>query len=150
MNDIKYMITALKEAQKAYEEDEVPIGAVLVDPLTGKIVSRAHNKTEHGQDVTAHAEIAVLRKACKKLKTKRLWGLDLYVTLEPCSMCATAISFARIRRLIYAADDVKGGAVKNGIKFFQSNICHHKPEIISGIFAQESSLLLKSFFRQKR
>ena len=91
MADIEYMKKALEQAQKAYSKDEVPIGACLVDPVSKKIISKAHNQTEYGQDITAHAEILVLRKACKKLKSKRLWGLDLYVTLEPCQMCAGAI-----------------------------------------------------------
>ena len=150
MTDTDYMKIALKEAQKAFEIDEVPIGAVIVDPITQKIIAKAHNKTEFGQDITAHAEILALRKACRKLKAKRLWNLDLYVTLEPCTMCAAAISFARIRRIIYGACDEKGGAIDNGVKFFQSKTCHHKPEVISGILQNESSQLLKNFFKNKR
>ena len=150
MTDTDYMKIALKEAQKAFEIDEVPIGAVIVDPTTQKIIAKAHNKTEFGQDITAHAEILALRKACRKLKAKRLWNLDLYVTLEPCTMCAAAISFARIRRIIYGACDEKGGAIDNGVKFFQSKTCHHKPEVVSGILKDESSQLLKDFFKNKR
>ncbi len=150
MTDIEYMKKALEQAQKAYSKDEVPIGACLVDPVSKKIISKAHNQTEYGQDITAHAEILVLRKACKKLKSKRLWGLDLYVTLEPCTMCAAAISFARIRRVIYGAADEKGGGIENGAKFYQIKTCHHKPEVTSGVLAQECSDLLKKFFREKR
>ena len=150
MNDIKYMKKALEEAKKASLLDEVPIGACLVDPINNKVIAKAHNKTEYGNDVTAHAEILVLRKGCKKLNSKRLWGLDLYVTLEPCTMCAAALSFARIRRIIYGATDKKGGAIESGVKFFQNNTCHHKPEIVSGILADESAQLLKEFFQTKR
>lgn len=150
MTDNDYMEIALKEAQKAFEIDEVPIGAIIVNPINGEIVAKAHNKTEFGQDVTAHAEILAIRKACRKLKTKRLWDMDLYVTLEPCTMCAAAISFARIKRVIYSACDEKGGAIDNGVKFFQSKTCHHKPEVISGLLQETSSQLLKSFFKNKR
>ena len=150
MTDIKYMKKALQQAQKAALVDEVPIGAVIVNPEDGKIVAKAYNKTEYGQDVTAHAEILAIRKACKKLQTKRLWGLDLYVTLEPCAMCAAAISFARIRRIVFGAVDEKGGAVVSGTKFYQSKTCHHKPEVVSGILAQESAQILKVFFKNKR
>ena len=150
MTDTEYMEKALEQAQKAYSKDEVPIGACLVDPVSKKIIARAHNQTEYGQDTTAHAEILVIRKACKKLKSKRLWGLDLYVTLEPCTMCAAAISFARIRRVIYGAADNKGGAIESGVKFYQTNTCHHKPEVTSGVLAQQSAELLKKFFQAKR
>lgn len=150
MSDEEYMEIALKEAQKAFQKDEVPIGAVLVNPLTKEIVAKAFNKTEYGLDVTSHAEILVLRKACKKNKAKRLWGLDLYVTLEPCTMCAAAISFARIRRLVFGATDEKGGAVVSGVNFYQSKTCHHKPEIVAGVKQEESALLLKNFFKNKR
>ena len=150
MSDEEYMEIALKEAQKAFQKDEVPIGAVLVNPLTKEIVAKAFNKTEYGLDVTSHAEILVLRKACKKIKAKRLWGLDLYVTLEPCTMCAAAISFARIRRIIFGATDEKGGAVVSGVNFYQSKTCHHKPEIVAGVKQEESALLLKNFFKNKR
>ena len=150
MTDTEYMEKALEQAQKAYSKDEVPIGACLVDPVSKKIIARAHNQTEYGQDTTAHAEILVIRKACKKLKSKRLWGFDLYVTLEPCTMCAAAISFARIRRVIYGAADNKGGAIESGVKFYQTNTCHHKPEVTSGVLAQQSAELLKKFFQAKR
>ena len=145
-----YMAIALKEAKKAFDKDEVPVGVVLVDNLTGKIVARAHNKTEYGLDPTAHAEIQAIQKAAKKLQSKRLWHLDMYVTLEPCTMCAAAISFARIENLFIGATDEKGGAVLSGVKFFESPTCHHKPNVITGILAGESSDLLKTFFKNKR
>ena len=150
MTDTDYMKIALKEAQKAFEIDEVPIGAVIVDPTTQKIIAKAHNKTEFGQDITAHAEILALRKACRKLKAKRLWNLDLYVTLEPCTMCAAAISFARIKNLYFGAYDEKGGAVTNGVKFYEQKTCHHKPNVIGGILENECSQILKDFFKNKR
>ena len=105
---------------------------------------------EDVSDATAHAEVEVIRKACAKLKQNRLRGFDLYVTLEPCTMCAAAISFARIENLYFGAEDKKGGAVLNGVKFFDAPTCHHKPKVFSGILAEESSLLLKDFFKQKR
>lgn len=145
----KYMEIALKEAQKAFLQDEVPVGAVIVD-ADGNIVAKAHNKTEYGFDPTAHAEINAIRKACKKLKTKRLWNCCMYVTLEPCSMCAAAISFARIEKLFIGTLDEKGGAVMNGVRFFESNTCHFKPQIELGFLPQESSDLLKKFFQNKR
>ncbi|MBR2299755.1 MAG: nucleoside deaminase [Alphaproteobacteria bacterium] len=150
MSHEKYMLQALKEAQKAFKKDEVPVGAVLVDNTTGNIIARSHNKTEHGLDPTAHAEIDVIRKACKKLSTKRLWNTSLYVTLEPCAMCAAAISFARIENLVIGALDEKGGAVINGVKFFENKTCHHKPRIEIGVLAEESTKLLKTFFKNKR
>ena len=117
------MEIALKEAQKAFLQDEVPVGAVIVD-ADGNIIAKAYNKTEYGFDPTAHAEINAIRKACKKLKTKRLWNCCMYVTLEPCTMCAAAISFARIEKLFIGAYDEKGGAVANGVRFFESSACH--------------------------
>ncbi len=150
MTDEDFMQIALKQAKKAYTQDEVPIGAVIVDPDTGKIVAKAYNKTEHGNNPTAHAEITAINKACKKLSSKRLWNLDLYVTLEPCTMCAAAISFARIRRLIFGAVDAKGGAVVSGVQFFNQPTCHHKPQVTYGILEEQSSIILKDFFKQKR
>ena len=145
-----YMALALNEAKKAFDKDEVPVGAVLVDNQTGKIITRAYNKTEHGLDPTAHAEIEVIKKGVKKLKTKRLWNTTLYVTLEPCTMCAAAVSFARIGRLVFGAKDEKGGAVLSGVKFFESKTCHHKPDITAGVLEKESAELLKTFFKTKR
>ena len=145
----KYMEIALKEAQKAFLQDEVPVGAVIVD-ADGNIIAKAYNKTEYGFDPTAHAEINAIRKACKKLKTKRLWNCCMYVTLEPCTMCAAAISFARIEKLFIGAYDEKGGAVANGVRFFESSACHFKPQTEFDILGEESSQLLKKFFQNKR
>ena len=150
MTDQDYMALALKEAQKALQADETPVGAVLVDALSGKIVAKAHNQTEYGQDVTAHAEILVLRRGLKKLSQKRLWDCDLYVTLEPCAMCAAAISFARIRRVVFGAFDAKGGAVESHIRFFESPACHFRPNVKSGVNALECGQILKDFFKTKR
>ncbi len=144
-----YMQMALEEAKKAYQQDEVPIGAVLVDSHTGEVIARAHNLCEQ-KDCTEHAEILAIQKACKELNQNRLWDMDLYVTLEPCIMCAGAISFARIRKLYFGAEDKKSGAVKNGVKFFESPTCHHKPEVESGIMEAECSSLVKDFFKAKR
>ena len=149
MTHLKYMLVALKESKKAFEEDEVPVGAVIVDEQ-GNVIAKAHNKTEHGSDPTAHAEISAIRKACKRLSSKRLWGCRMYVTLEPCAMCAAAISFARIEHLLIGALDEKGGAVIHGVQFFESKTCHFKPQIEFGILADESSELLKNFFKNKR
>lgn len=146
----KFMARALELARQAALEDEVPIGAVVVDTTTDEIVAEAYNQSQHISDATAHAEVEVIRKACAKLKQNRLRGFDLYVTLEPCTMCAAAISFARIENLYFGAEDKKGGAVLNGVKFFDAPTCHHKPKIFSGILAEEASLLLKDFFKQKR
>lgn len=149
MNPV-FMQRALELAQQAFEADEVPIGAVVVNPETKEIVAEAHNLSEHSGDMTAHAELLALRKACEALKQNRLRGLDLYVSLEPCTMCAAAISFARIENLYFGAEDVKGGAVVNGVQFYQAQTCHHKPHVEGGIMAEESAALLKKFFSQKR
>ena len=150
MNHEFYMRKALEQAQLAAEADEIPVGALVVNPQSGEIVSAAHNLSQHTLDATAHAEIEVIRKACAKLKQNRLRGLDLYVTLEPCTMCAAAISFARIENLYFGAEDFKGGAVLNGVKFFEAPTCHHRPKVYSGILAEEASSLLKNFFKSKR
>ena len=150
MNPQDYMKLALKEAEKAFKKDEVPVGALVVNPQTGEVVARAHNVSGHGKDALAHAEIEVMRKACKKLNQKRLWGLDLYVTLEPCTMCAAAASMMRIETIYFGASDAKGGAVESGIRFYEQPTCHHRPSVIGGILAEEASTLLKNFFRQKR
>ncbi|WP_320195477.1 nucleoside deaminase [Agrobacterium rosae] len=143
-----FMDLALAEAQAAGSRDEVPIGAVLV--LDGRIIARSGNRTRELNDVTAHAEIAVIRMACEELGQERLSGADLYVTLEPCTMCAAAISFARIRRLYYGANDPKGGAVESGVRFFNQPTCHHAPDVYSGIAERESSEVLREFFQGKR
>ncbi|SCX04783.1 tRNA-specific adenosine deaminase [Agrobacterium sp. DSM 25558] len=143
-----FMDLALAEAQAAGSRDEVPIGAVLV--LDGRIIARSGNRTRELNDVTAHAEIAVIRMACEELGQERLTGADLYVTLEPCTMCAAAISFARIRRLYYGANDPKGGAVESGVRFFNQPTCHHAPEVYSGLAEMESAKILRGFFQGKR
>nr|WP_162787089.1 nucleoside deaminase [Notoacmeibacter marinus] len=142
------MKRALDEARKAGERGEVPIGACLV--LNGAIIAAAGNETRASNDPTAHAEILVIRRACAELGQERLVGADLYVTLEPCPMCAAAISFARIARLYYGAQDPKGGAVESGPAYFQSAICHHAPEVYSGLSAEESAQMLRAFFAERR
>lgn len=142
------MSIALAQAHAAAQLGEVPVGAVLVKD--GTILARAGNRTRAGNDPTAHAEILVIREACRMLDDERLTGCDLYVTLEPCTMCAAAISFARIRRLYYGAQDLKGGGVENGARFFKQPTCHHAPEVYSGFSEAESESLLKEFFRTRR
>ena len=144
------MERALALAAYAAEQDEVPIGAVVVNPENGEIVSEAYNLSEHVADASAHAEILAIRKACEKLKCNRLRGMDLYVTLEPCIMCAAAISFARIQNLYFGAIDAKGGAVVSGVKFYDSPTCHHRPEVQGGIMERECGQILKDFFKAKR
>jgi len=142
------MEIALEEARAAGARGEVPIGAVVVHQ--SKIIARAGNRTREYNDVTAHAEILVIREAGKTLQSERLVGCDLYVTLEPCAMCATAISFARIRRLYYAASDPKGGGVEQGPRFYTQPTCHHVPEIYAGLSEGDSQKILREFFRDKR
>jgi len=144
----RFMEIALAEARAAAGRGEVPVGAVLV--VDGAVVARAGNRTRAENDVTAHAEIAVIREGAARLGRERLAGADLYVTLEPCTMCAAAISFARIRRLYYGAEDPKGGAVDNGVRFFAQPTCHHAPDVYSGIGEAEAADILKGFFRERR
>jgi tRNA(adenine34) deaminase len=144
------MQRALIEAEKAFAQDEVPVGAVIVDSVTGEIVAVAHNETEERKDPTAHAELLVIRKACAQVDEGRLVNCDIYVTLEPCPMCAQAISFARLRRLYFGAYDLKGGGVNHGARIFNASSCHHKPEVIGGIEEQACAKLLKDFFETKR
>lgn len=146
--DKTYMELALDEAQKAAERGEVPVGAVLVK--NGQVIARDGNRTLELNDPTAHAEVLVIRAACAELGTQRLPDCDLYVTLEPCPMCAGAISFARVRRLYYGASDEKGGAVDNGTRFFCQPTCHHAPEVYSGIGEKKAADVLKAFFQTKR
>lgn len=150
MTKDEYMQIALDLARQAAAEDEVPVGALIVNPTTGEIIAEAYNQSAHSGDATAHAEILAIQRACKKLNATRLWDLDMYVTLEPCTMCAAAISFARIRKLYFGAEDIKGGAVINGVKFYEAPTCHHKPETESGIMAEECASVLKDFFKTKR
>ncbi|CAM1633086.1 MULTISPECIES: nucleoside deaminase [Bartonella] len=142
------MEIAFDEALIANTNDEVPVGAVITK--AGKIIAKASNLTHRNFDPTGHAEIRVIRMACEALQSERLIDCDLYVTLEPCTMCAAAISFARIRRLYFAAGDEKGGAVEHGVRFYHQATCHHRPEVYSGLGERRASLLLKNFFAGKR
>jgi tRNA(adenine34) deaminase len=139
---------AFDEARAAQARGEVPIGAAIVHE--GRLLARAGNRTRECNDPTAHAEMLVIRAACTRLGSERLPGADLYVTLEPCPMCAAAISFARIRRLYFAASDPKGGAVENGVRLFHAPTCHHAPEVYGGLRAQEAADMLRDFFAAKR
>ncbi len=150
MKDPGYMDAALDEARAAAGRGEVPVGAVLVDGASGEILARAGNRTEDAADPTAHAEMLVIREAAASAGAPRLAGCDLYVTLEPCAMCASAISFARIRRLYYGAEDPKGGGVEHGPRFFGQPTCHHRPEVYGGIAEGEAAELLRDFFRDRR
>jgi tRNA(adenine34) deaminase len=143
------MLQAFLAAQKAADSGEVPVGAVVVDEL-GNILAVASNRTLTDRDPTAHAEMIVIREAAAKLGSERLIDCDLYVTLEPCAMCAAAISFARIRRLYFGAADEKMGAVENGPVFFSQPTCHHKPEIYGGLGEQRAKTMLRNFFRDRR
>ncbi|GMB81371.1 nucleoside deaminase [Shinella zoogloeoides] len=144
----RFMDIALEEARAAGARGEVPVGAVLV--LDGAVIAQAGNRTRTENDVTAHAEVAVIREAARKLGQERLTGADLYVTLEPCTLCAAAISFARIRRLYYGAEDPKGGAVESGVRFFAQPTCHHAPDVYSGIGGTAAADILKDFFKERR
>jgi tRNA(Arg) A34 adenosine deaminase TadA len=143
------MSAALEEAELAGEAGEVPVGAVLVD-ADGAVLARAHNRTERDKDPTAHAELLVLREGARARGSARLVGCDLYVTLEPCPMCAAAIGFARIRRLYYGASDPKGGGIEQGARIFEQKTCHHRPEVYAGIGEDRAAALLKTFFRARR
>jgi tRNA(adenine34) deaminase len=143
-----FMDMALEEARAAGAAGEVPVGCVIV--RGGAVVARAGNRTLADADPTAHAELLAIREAAAALGSERLTECDLYVTLEPCAMCAAATAFARIRRLYYGAADPKGGAVENGVRFFASPACHHRPEIYAGMGEAEASALLKDFFKERR
>lgn len=150
MNDFtSHMGAALEQARAAAKRGEVPVGAVIIAP-NGEIVARAGNRTRELNDPTAHAEILAIRAACAALGSERLAGYDLYVTLEPCPMCAMAISAARINRLYYAASDPKSGGITQGPRIFTHPQAHHVPEIYDGINAAESEVLLKNFFKSRR
>jgi tRNA(Arg) A34 adenosine deaminase TadA len=142
------MLAALAEAQAAAARGEVPIGAVVVADTT--VIGRAGNRTRELADPTAHAEMLAIRQACARQASERLHGADLYVTLEPCPMCAAAISFARIRRLYFAASDPKGGGVEHGARIFSQATCHHKPEVYGGIEEVRAGALLRAFFARRR
>ena len=143
------MQLALNEAQAAQTRGEVPVGAVIVS-LQGEILAQAGNRTLERKDPSAHAEVLAIRAACTALGNERLAGCDLYVTLEPCTMCAGIISFARIRRLYFAAYDPKGGGIEQGAAFFAQKTCHHAPETYGGIMENDATRLLQDFFRSKR
>ena len=143
------MQMALDEAAAAAKAGEVPVGAVLVR-ADGKVLARARNQMRHRHDPTAHAEIGAIRAACEKLGNERLNDCSLYVTLEPCPMCAGAIAEARIAKLFYGAADVKGGAVDNGVALFDQKSCHHAPEVIGGLRESDCAALLKDFFALRR
>ena len=143
------MRAALKEANQAAEREEVPIGAVLVNE-NGEIVTSAGNRTHEMNDPSAHAEILCIRAACEAANAQRIPDYTLYVTLEPCAMCAAAISFARIKHVVIGAIDPKGGGILHGGKFYEQSTCHHKPEVTNGLLAKECGSILKDFFKAKR
>ena len=143
-----FMGMAMEEARLAGARGEIPVGAVLA--FEGKVVARAGNRMRELGDPTAHAEMLAIRAAASRLGKERLSGADLYVTLEPCAMCAGAISFARIRRLYFGAADEKGGAVVNGTRFFAQPTCHHAPEVYAGLGEREAAEMLRAFFRERR
>lgn len=149
-SDEYFMSHALDLARAAAEAGEAPIGALVVDPATGEIIAEAHNQPIRLHDPTGHAEILALRAAAARLGNYRLTGLSLFVTLEPCAMCAGAISHARIGRLVYGASDEKGGAVASGPRFFEQSTCHWRPDVTGGVLAEPSAEILRSFFRARR
>ena len=144
------MDIAFDEAEAAASRGEVPVGAVVVDPATGAVLARAGNRTEELKDPTAHAEVLAIRAACAALGEPRLPGLDLYVTLEPCALCAAAISFARLRRVYFGAYDPKGGGVEHGPRFYRQPTCHHAPDVYGGIDETRAGEMLRGFFRDRR
>ena len=148
MTNSGFMDHALQKAREAAGRGEVPVGAVVV--RNRAVLSAASNRMREMSDVTAHAEMLAIRQASAVLESERLSDCDLYVSLEPCAMCAAAISFARIRRLYFAAPDEKGGAVEHGVRFFSAPTCHHAPEVYSGLCERDSAALLRSFFAERR
>ncbi len=144
------MRAALEEAKRAFDADEVPVGAVLVHHESGEIVARAYNQTRIDSDPCSHAEALVIRQTCKKEQSQRIPEYDLYVTLEPCPMCASLISFARIKTLIFGASDPKSGGITHGPKLYTHSQLHHKPDVRHGMLAEESAELLQNFFGEKR
>jgi len=147
--DEQFMLMALKEARRAAAEDEVPVGAVLVS-AAGDVLATAHNTGEHGIHAMAHAEVQAMSVAAIQSEQKRLWDCTLYVTLEPCAMCAAAIALMRVKRVVFGAENQKGGAVVNGVKYFESQTCNHRPVVVSGVLAEECGQLLSDFFAAKR
>lgn len=146
--DIKFMKAALKQAELAFALDEVPVGAVLV--IDGKIITRSHNKKETKNDPTSHAEIEVIRKACKKINNSRLVDATLYVTIEPCSMCAGALMWTQVKRIVYGAKEPKGGALGSSFNLFEQKNINHKPEVTSGVLEDQCSKIMIEFFKSKR
>lgn len=146
----RHMKRALELAAEAAALGEVPVGAVIVHGPTERILSETHNRVLLDKDPSAHAELLAIREACRKLDSERLIDCDLYVTLEPCPMCAQAISFARLRRLYYGASDPKGGGVEHGPRIFSSSSCHHRPELYGGPGGEQAGELLRAFFRKRR
>ena len=144
------MSEAIKQAEKAVIAGEIPVGAILVDPKKNEIIAKAHNNTKISSNPLGHAEINVIMTASKKLKLSRLDGYDLYCTLEPCAMCAAAISTARIRRLYFALEEPKFGAIVNNFQFFTTKACHHKVEYYYGFEEKKIEMLLRNFFQEKR
>ena len=144
------MLVALEQARTGFNAEEVPVGAVIIESQTGKIVSKAHNRVQQLQDPTAHAEILAIRSASYKVGNARLNNLDLFVTLEPCAMCAHAISLARINKLVFGAYDSKNGGVENGVRVFSNPACNHIPEIIGGVYETAASDILRKFFQKRR
>ena len=147
--DVSYMDLALEEAQAAADRGEVPVGAIIVGPKR-EVIARAGNRTMELADPTAHAELLAIRAACLARRSQRLEDCDLYVTLEPCAMCAGAISFARIRRLYFGAEDPKMGGVEHGSRVFSQATCHHAPEVYGGIGERPAAELLRAFFKERR
>ena len=150
MSDDRYMELAIAEAQAAAGRGEVPVGAVVVEAASGKVLARAGNRVEAESDPTGHAELLALREAAAAARAPRLPDCDLYVTLEPCAMCAQAISFARIRRLYFGAYDPKGGGVEHGARIFDQPTCHHAPEVVGGLEEASCAALLQDFFAARR
>ena len=150
LNDADFMRRALDLAQAAAANGETPVGCVIVDPVTGTIVAEGANRPITAHDPTAHAEIVAMRAAGQALGNYRLTGLTLYVTLEPCAMCAGAISHARIGRVVWGADDAKGGGIAHGPRFFEQPTCHWRPDVQGGVLSIEAAILLKDFFRARR
>ncbi|MSP89848.1 MAG: nucleoside deaminase [Alphaproteobacteria bacterium] len=144
------MSMALTEAAAAAAQGEVPVGAVVVESATGRVLARCGNRVEELNDPTAHAELLAIRAASQAIGAARLVDCDLHVTLEPCPMCAQAISFARIRRLVFGAYDPKGGGVEHGARIFTQPTCHHRPEVVGGVREGEAAALLRDFFRVRR
>ena len=144
------MLVALEQARTGFNAEEVPVGAVIIESQTGKIISKAHNRVQQLQDPTAHAEILAIRSASDKVGNARLTKLDLFVTLEPCAMCAHAISLARINKLVFGAYDSKNGGVEHGARIFSNAACNHIPEIIGGVYETEASDILREFFKARR